>query len=45
MAARRYSSGMSFKKVMPRRQGLSQRLQPQRATPQRAVNANPRRKH
>ena len=45
MTVRRYSSGMTFKKVMGRRQGLSQRVQAVRANVQRASNANPRRKH
>lgn len=43
--ARRVYSGMTFKKVTAKRQGLSQRTQPVKATPQRASNANPRRKH
>lgn len=41
----RIYQGMSFKKVMARRQGMTQRVQPVRALPQRAKNANPRRKH
>jgi hypothetical protein len=45
MPQRRYRQGVSFKKVFPRRQGMSQRVQPVRALPQRASNANPRRKH
>lgn len=42
---RRVYSGMTFKRVTNRQQGLSQRVQPVRAKPQRASNANPRRKH
>lgn len=45
MPTRRQPAGMNFKKAMPRRQGLTQHVQPQRGTPQRASNANPRRKH